>query len=266
VYRTTTPIEEEPSVTADIDPSAATVLVVEDDPADALLYEKFFRGTAYRAINVSTVQAARHALGTVLPRAIILDIMLSTGDTWNLLAELKTSDATRHVPVLVVTAVEDRQKGLSLGADGYALKPLDRTWLLGQLDRLTGAQRGPHVLVIDDDEISRYLLRTALERDGLEVVEAASGLEGIKLALESPPAAILLDLVMPGTSGFEVLDHLKASPVTRDVPVVVVSSQNLNDQDRDRLASRVAGIVSKGVTADGSHLRTIARVLTELRS
>ena len=265
VYRTT-PTAEEPTITADFDPSAAVVLVVEDDPADALLYEKFFRGTPYRAIRVSTVEGARHALGTVLPRAIVLDIMLGNGDTWNLLAELKTSEATRHVPVLVITAVEDRQKGLSLGADGYAIKPLDRTWLLGELDRLTGGRRGQHVLVIDDDEISRYLLRTALERDGVAVQEASTGPDGIKLALESPPAAILLDLVMPGTSGFEVLDQLKASPVTRDVPVVVVSSQNLTEQDRDRLASRVVGIVAKGVTADGSHLSAIARAVAELKS
>ncbi|MBI1733914.1 MAG: response regulator, partial [Candidatus Rokubacteria bacterium] len=245
VYRPPVVHEAVAERAGELDPAGAPVLVVEDQPADALVYEKYFRGTPYRAVCVRTVKAARQAVDALRPRAVILDIVLAGEDTWTFLTELKSAEATRDVPVLVVTTVEDRQKGVALGADAYAVKPIERGWLLSALDRVARERGERTVVVVDDDEISRYLLRMALERAGLRVREVSSGPEGVKLAGELHPAALFLDLVMPGMSGFEVLDQLKAAATTRDIPVVIVTSQRLGDAERAELASRVVSIVAK---------------------
>jgi signal transduction histidine kinase/CheY-like chemotaxis protein len=248
----------------EIDPAAVTVLVVEDQPEDALLYEKFFRGTPYRAVIVRSVKGARQALATFRPRAIILDILLAGEDAWSLLAEMKAGEGTRDVPVIVASTVEDRQKGFALGADAYTLKPVDRAWLLRSLDRLVARAQGRHVLVVDDDEISRYVLRVALERAGLDVHEVTTGSEGLERATADRPVAIFLDLVMPGQSGFDVLDQLRASAVTRDIPVVVVSSKRLTAEDRERLAAHGVPLLSKDEMSGEAGFAVLSNLLADL--
>ena len=254
VYQPPVVLEAVPGPAMELEPGVEAVLVVEDEPADALVYEKYFRGTPYQAVCVRTVKAARQALDVMRPRAVLLDIVLAGEDTWNLLAELKSSEATRDLPVFVITTVEDAPKGLALGADGYALKPVDRAWLLAALDRAGRERLDRSVLVIDDDEISRYLLRTALERAGVRVREAVSGPEGLRAAGDARPMAVFLDLVMPGMSGFEVLDRLKAAPATRDIPVVIVTSQRLSGAEREELEARVASIVPKEAVSAGGRV------------
>ena len=105
--------------------------------------------------------------------------------------------------------------------------------------------QGGITLLIDDDEVSRYLLRNLVNEIHPTILEAASGLEGLREAKECQPGAIFLDLVMPDLSGFEVLDRLKADPTTRNIPVIVYTSQVLDDSAQARLAGAVA-ILSKG--------------------
>jgi CheY-like chemotaxis protein len=248
----------------EVDPAALTVLVVEDRPEEAMLYEKFFRGTGYRPVVARTMKSARQMLGTFRPHAVILDILLGGDDAWGLLAELKGAEATRGVPVIVASTVDDRQKGFALGADAYGLKPIARAWLLETLDGLVRPPRGAHVLVVDDDEIARYVLRSALERAALEVREAATAPEGLRLASENPPAVIFLDLVMPGQSGFELLDELKASCVTRDIPVVVVSSKRLAPDESDHLAAHGARMLSKEDLPGDEGFGLLSNILMDL--
>jgi CheY-like chemotaxis protein len=154
--------------------------------------------------------------------------------------------------VLVVTTVDDERKALALGADAWALKPIDRDWLRERLDALTGAAARPRVLVVDDDEVSRYLLRGLLAATPYQVLEASSGAEGVERARGEHPDAIVLDLVMPGMSGVAVLDALDADPATRDIPVVVVTSNVLDAAERHALASRTVAVVSKAASREAA--------------
>jgi signal transduction histidine kinase/CheY-like chemotaxis protein len=250
VYRETTVEEPLAERVAELDATLVPVLVVEDSPQDAMLYEKFLRGSRYQPVVVRSIKAAREALQRVRPRAILLDILLGGEDSWSFLAELKQQEATRCLPVVVATTVDDRQKGFSLGADAYAVKPVERAWLLQTLDRLIRTPAGRTVLVIDDDDASRYLLRTALVRARCTVLEASTGAEGVRMASETRPDAIFLDLVMPGISGFEVLDQLKSAALTRDIPVVVVTSRRLTDDERHDLAGAVTVLPKDAQTVD----------------
>ena len=227
-------------------PLQAPVLVIEDSPEELLVYEKYLKSSGFDVVPAATTRQARHALAHIRPVAIILDILLRGEDSWRLLAELKTSAATRRIPVLVVTSVDDERKALSLGADAYARKPLDRGWLLEQLRGATGQEPIRRILLIDDDEISRYLMRRLLDDLPCVVSEATSGTAGVRRARQESPDAILLDLAMPDISGEEVLEQLGADAATASIPVVIVTSKVLEDDERKRLSERAIAIVDKG--------------------
>jgi CheY-like chemotaxis protein len=202
-------------------------------------------------VRAMTTRQARHALGQLRPAAIVLDILLRGEDAWTLLAEVKRDPRTRDIPMLIVSTVDDQAKGLALGADAYAVKPVERRWLLDRLQALTGRQPVRRVLLIDDDEISRYLVRGWLDDVSCTVVEAHGGAEGLRRARQDPPDAIVLDLVMPDVSGFEVLERLRAETPTRDTVIVVVTSMALDDAERRRLERLGAtAVVSKAANRD----------------
>ena len=135
-----------------------------------------------------------------------------------------------------MTSIDDQAKGMALGADAYALKPVARGWLLDTLTQLVEQRRPPRLLVIDDDEISRYLVRARLADAPLTVQEVADGREGLREARAQRPSAIVLDLVMPEMTGFEVMSRLKEDPATSDIPVIVLTSRTLSDEERRMLA------------------------------
>lgn len=249
VYTEPVPAETPAPVAWQADPARAPVLVVEDDAADALVLEKFLRGSRFQAIRARTLREARRVLSAVRPRAVILDIRLEGEEAWGFLAEMKRAGETKDIPILVTTAVEDQQKGLSLGADAYGLKPIQRRWLLESLALLTGERPVRQVLVIDDDEVSRYLLRGLLADAQCAVTEAATGPDGLRLARERQPDVIVLDLVMPGMTGYEVLQRLKADPLTGAIPVIIVTSKVLDEGEYRRLSPYAAAVLGKDASS-----------------
>jgi signal transduction histidine kinase/CheY-like chemotaxis protein len=248
-----------PSPSWELDETRLPVLVLEDAPETRLLYEKFLRRSAFQLIPANNLGEARRILRQVRPRAIVLDILLRGEDSWTWLAELKAESATREIPVLVITSVDDERKGLSLGADAYCLKPIGRHTLIRHLQDLTGPsaeiadaektlQKGnaqPCVLIIDDEPVDRYILVRLLEQQPCIIEQAASGFEGLKILREIKPDLIFLDLNMPGLSGYEVLNHIKAHPATRNIPVAVVTSAELGAHQRQELEGKAYALMNK---------------------
>src|SRR5262249_24462869 len=140
----------------------------------------------------------------------------------------------------------DHHKGYGLGADAYVVKPVERGWLMATLDGLTAGEHGRPVLIIDDDETSRYVLRQLLSGPRYETIAAASGAGGRARAPADRPAATFVELVMPGLSGFEVLDALRSDERTRSIPVVILTSKRLVPDDHRRLDGKVTAVLSKG--------------------
>jgi signal transduction histidine kinase/CheY-like chemotaxis protein len=229
----------------EFDPSRAPVLVVEDDRQTMFLYEKYLSSSGFQVVPARSIEDARKLLESVTPAAIVLDVMLEGETSWGFLGELKSSLATRDIPVLVVTVTDRENKARALGADEFWMKPMDKEWLTRKLQTL--ARRGPveKLLVIDDDEVSRYLVRRLLAETPYKITEATGGLEGIRLARETLPNVILLDFVMPGMTAFEVLDELKADARTRNIPVIIHTSKDLVQEERERLKEATAAILSK---------------------
>ena len=231
------------------DDTRLPVLVVEDEPETRLLYEKYLRGTPFRPIPAGSIRQAREQLRRHPIAAVVLDVLLPDEPAWQWLAELKREEATAKLPIYIVSTVEDPRKALALGADDYCLKPLRRAWLLERLQRVTKLVRDPSkalplVLIIDDQETDRYIIRHRLDEFGCSIIEATGGEEGLQLARQLKPALILLDLNMPGMDGFEVLARLAEDPATAPLSVTIVTSQILTPEQYQAL-THARGVLLK---------------------
>jgi signal transduction histidine kinase/DNA-binding response OmpR family regulator len=249
---------------ASLGPGQVAVLVVEDSAQDLLLYEHYFRGSRYQPVIARTLAEARRFLEQLRPVAMVLDVRLAGEDTWAFIGEMRRRDESRGMPLVVVSSIDDQTKGLALGADAYAIKPVHPAWLLDTLNRLLDRGLDRRVLVIDDDEISRYLVRNHLAGAPFVVSEAGDPVQGLREARAERPDFIVLDLVMPEMSGFDVLARLKDDPATMDIPVVILTSKALTDEERRRLAPHACRILSKQALAEGGeggHLREVLSAL-----
>jgi signal transduction histidine kinase/CheY-like chemotaxis protein len=227
-----------------LDPNMPQVLVVEDDRKTIFIYEKYLANAGFQVVPARSIADADRLLTQLNPAAILLDIMLDGESSWNFLARLKRDPATHDIPVLVVTVTNKEQKARALGADEFWLKPVDQDRLTRKL-RALRADNNARVLIIDDDDRARYLMTRFLENGPYQLIEAGSGATGIKAAREHRPQVILLDFVLQDMNAFDVLDELKADPLTRSIPVIVVTSLDLDQQERERLLQQTEVILSK---------------------
>ncbi|MGH9575005.1 MAG: ATP-binding protein [Candidatus Acidiferrales bacterium] len=234
------------------------VLVVEDNREEMFIYERILKDTRFQIVPAKTLKEARKVLRSVRPAAIILDVLLRGEHSWELLQELKHHPAMATIPVIVVTIVDNRDKALALGADSFHTKPIDRAWLVEQLNELANRSRSRRILVIDDDAASRYLLRSALGRAAFQISEASGGNDGLRRAREESPDVVILDLSMPDLSGYEVLAKLKENPRTAAIPVIIHTARVLDDLDRENLGD-AAAIVSKENSSRGLLFENLAR-------
>ncbi|MET0153879.1 MAG: ATP-binding protein [Candidatus Binatia bacterium] len=246
-----------------VEPGRVPVLVVEDNAETILIYEKYMAAAGFQAIPARSLREARAALSVVLPQAVILDILLRGEDAWGFLAELKRRDDTKEVPVVIASTIEDERKGLALGAAAYLVKPIDRQRLLHTLTRLTAAETVKRVLVVDDEEIFRYVLRQHLLAPNHLISEAATGSDALRLARAEPPDVICLDLKMPDLDGFEVLRTLKSDPATREIPVIIVTSKPLSEGERETLRSLGTSIVAKDSVSRESALAAVESAMRD---
>jgi len=247
-----------------LDQNRVPVLVIEDEIETRLLYEKYLRGTGFQPVPARSVREARVLLETIRPGAIILDILLRGEDTWGLLAELKAAVQTSRIPILVVTNADERQKAQSLGAEAFSNKPVERRWLLEQLHHFTGRRSLRKILVIDEEEVSRYLLRQLFPAKTVQVIEAGNGADGLRFAREEQPQLIVLDLVMPDLDGFEVLEQLRTNPRTAGIPVIVASAKTLEADERSHLDSRGCAFLPKSALSDGTALAALRQICERL--
>jgi CheY-like chemotaxis protein/anti-sigma regulatory factor (Ser/Thr protein kinase) len=235
----------------DVDPDRLPVLVVEDDLETVLLYERYLNGSRYQPIVARTVRQAREAVRILPIRAVVLDVSLAGEDTWEMLTELRREPATAELPVLAATNTDDERKAMALGATIYRRKPLDRLTLTSDLDTMLGAGGPTHILVVDDEEAARYVLRRQLIGAGHVVTEAENGAEALRRIEHDPPNLVCLDLSMPELDGFGVLQALRSDPRMAGIPVVIVTSATLSDGQRRSLLEHATLVLAKSELPTG---------------
>lgn len=209
-----------------------TVMVVDDDEAVRDVLQRFLAREGYEVVGVASGADAVEKARQCKPQAITLDVMMPEIDGWDVLKALKAEDDLADIPVIMLTIVDDKKLGFTLGADDYLTKPLDRKRLLRALNKYCNPQSPGLALVVEDDERSRELFRRTLEKDGWTVREAQSGVVAMRSVAEQCPSLILLDLMMPEMDGFEFLDELRHHPAWQSIPVIVITAKELTEEDR----------------------------------
>jgi len=223
-----------------------TVLVIDDDAAQRDLMVKFLERQGFNVRTASNGPSGLEIARMVMPRAITLDVMMPHVDGWAVLTELKADPDLQKIPVIMVTFTNDKGMSASLGAADHIDKPVAWDRLKTVMERFRDAEGD--VLIVDDDPDIRERLRTALERQGWSVVEAANGREALEKVMHGPPRAVLLDLNMPVMDGFAFLHDLREKPGCADLPVIVFSARDLSAADRlrlrgaDRIVSKTASL------------------------
>jgi signal transduction histidine kinase/CheY-like chemotaxis protein len=222
-----------------------TVLVIDDDPTARDLMATYLTDEGFAVETAASGVDGLRRARKLRPAAIILDILMPDIDGWTVLAALKGEPELADIPVVIVTIVDEQRSGIALGASDYLTKPIDRERLLAILSRLRAAGPPGSVLVVEDDEDQRQLVRALLGARGWRVREAVNGRLALDAVAAKLPDVILLDLMMPEMDGFELVAALQAKAAWREIPVVVVTALDLTAEDRRRLSGGVEQILSK---------------------
>jgi signal transduction histidine kinase/CheY-like chemotaxis protein len=223
-----------------------TVVIVEDDRRSFDLLRVYLEESGARVVSARDGEEGLDTVRRLNPAGVLLDILLPGIDGWEVLARLKADPATAAIPVVVVSMLDERGRGFVLGAAEYLVKPVSKDQLLAALYRAAAMPgRKRTVVAIDDDPLAIELVRANLEPEGWTVLGAATGQEGLTLIRERQPSAVLLDLLMPGMDGFEVVEALRADPDTKSVPVVILTSKSMTQQDKERLQGRITYVARK---------------------
>ena len=224
-----------------------TVLVIDDDATMRDLLRRVLEREGFAVATAASGSEGLVLAEQLKPDAITLDVMMPSMDGWTLLPKLKEHPELADTPVIMVTMVDESARGYALGADDYLVKPIDRKQLVATLN----SYRSPDVdsgdiLLVEDDEPTRSLLRRTLEDDGWTVVEAEDGQIGLQKLEDFAPDLVLLDLMMPNLDGFEFLRQFRRHDIFRQVPVIVVTARELSPQEEAQLRKGTSEILTKG--------------------
>jgi signal transduction histidine kinase/DNA-binding response OmpR family regulator len=219
------------------------VLAIDDDPDVIYLLRENLAEAGYRVVGALNGAEGLHKARELRPFAITLDIMMPHKDGWEVLHELKADPATKNIPIIVVSIVDNKDLGYRLGAFDYLLKPFDRDAIAAALARIS--PREGLVLVVDDDPHVVDLVRQLLEDDPYEIMAAADGQEALDAVARRRPDVILLDLLMPNMDGFAVIEHLQQDPQYRLIPIIVLTAKTLTAAEQATLEQSVVKVVQK---------------------
>ncbi len=229
--------------------SGPIVLLVEDDARAIELLTLYLTAADF---NVAVARDGDEGLAIarrIHPAAITLDIMLPHVDGWDFLARAKADPEIANIPVIIVSVLDEHGKGFALGAADSIVKPANRDDLLTILHRLTDGSNSADglakILIIDDDPLALELMEASLQPEGYTVLKARGGQEGVAVAGQESPSLIILDLLMPNVDGFDVVDRLRANPVTASIPIVIMTSKSMTREEKERLNGQISYLARK---------------------
>ena len=220
------------------------ILVVDDDATVRELVVRHLERAGFAAVAARGGQEGLRLVRELRPAAVTLDIMMPDLDGWTVLAAMKGDPKLASIPVVLMSIMDEKNRGYALGAADYLVKPVDRVKLVETLTSVCGSTAG-RALLVDDDDVVRRGVRQALEPIGWKVTEAQNGLHAIEAVTAARPDVIILDLMMPEMDGFEFMDELRGRPDWQEIPVVVITAKDLTEEDRNRLNGGVERIIQK---------------------
>jgi signal transduction histidine kinase/CheY-like chemotaxis protein len=225
-------------------PPSTCVLVIDDNISQRDMMQRFLEKEGFSVRCASSGEEGLSLAKQIIPIAITLDVMMPGMDGWRVLKALRSDPALADVPVIMLTMVDDPERGFALGATDYVTKPVNRQRMSRILKRYSCASPPCPVLLVEDDSAVRSSMRRMLEKNGCRVSEADNGEIALALMEKERPSLIFLDLLMPVMDGFEFTARVRVHPDWRSIPIVVVTAHDLTPVERKRL-NGVETIVQK---------------------
>lgn len=229
----------------DLPPPSTCVLVIDDNASQLELMRRFLDKEGFCVRCAASGEEGLRLAKEMLPIAITLDVMMPGMDGWRVLQTLRSDPALREIPIIMLTMVDDKERGFALGATDYVTKPVNRQRLSRILKRYSCASPPCPILLVEDDPVIRATMRRMLEKNGCRVTEAADGQIALSSMETERPSLIFLDLMMPVMDGFEFTERVRAHPDWRTIPIVVVTAHDLTAAERRRLNGYVETILQK---------------------
>lgn len=236
------------------------VLIIDDDSVTRRLFSAWLTEEGYSIAEASNADEGINQAKTLLPDIIILDILMPDKDGWYVLNELKTTKNTSHIPVVISSFGEEREMAFSLGAIDYFNKPINKKRFQKRIAEI-GLSKHDRVLVIDDNPPDIHLISSILETEGITSFSANGGKEGIEMILKEKPSLIILDLMMPDLSGYEVIEKLRENDAARDIPIIIMTSKDLSNEELSHLKRQTKGVIKKGSFDREDFLTTIKKLI-----
>src|SRR5215204_4286594 len=224
-----------------------TVLVIDDDPDARDLMRRLLAREGFDTVTAADAAEGLRLARQFKPTLITLDVVMPRMDGWSVLEAIKADPELAAIPVVMLSILDEQEKGFALGAADYLTKPFDRERLRSALQGHRTGEPGARVLVVEDDDAIQAILRDMLEREGCTVDVAENGLFALERVAKAKPDIILLDLLMPKMDGFEFLAALRATTDGSEIPIVVLTAKDLSDSERERLARETKAVLRKSM-------------------
>jgi len=245
---------------------SSRILVIEDDRTTALLLKSQLTSAGYEVTLCEEPQKALDIAAQLQPSAITLDIVMKPKNGWEVLTQLKREPRTAQIPLIVVSIVDQPSMGALLGADEYLVKPVDRATLLAAIARHIRRQPtlkpGRSILIVEDDAPTREFIAEMLTTHGFTVTTAADGAQARAQVAASLPELVILDMMLPEVSGFELLGEWRASLRTAGLPVFVLTSKDLSQEEQSYLRTHAEVLFSKQQPWHEALVKQIERAVT----
>lgn len=228
-------------------PTRPLVLIIEDEPRAAELLVNYMTPEGFLALCAENAEQAATIATELSPEAIVVDLSIPTSQEWRMIRDLRAHARLEAIPIVIVSVTEECDTARALGVEAHLTKPVGKRQLLDTLGRAVRVQpdRRP-ILVVDDEPMARELLAAILHEAGHTTTMVNNGEEALTYMDRTRPAAVILDLMMPGMSGFELLSHVRERAELNDIPVIVLTGIELNRGDTELLKQTTVAILRKG--------------------
>jgi len=243
------------------------ILSIDDDPQVISLYDRFLKTQGFEVIPLTDPAKAIDRAKELKPFAITLDVMMPQKDGWQVLKELKQNPETRDIPILICSILQEEEKGYTLGASEYLVKPFLQDDLVNAIHRLSKDGSVREILVIDDDEDDLRLIQKMLESEtSIHLTTAPGGVEALSTLETLTPDVIIMDLFMPRVNGFDLLEKFRAEVRLDRIPVIILTGADLDLEQQKQITEMSNLMLSKSVLNESELLKSIQQALTNIKS
>ena len=238
------------------------ILIVDDEITSRELLASYLCPEYRIAMAQSGEEAVKQAR-QLRPDAITLDVLMPDGNGFETLAALKKDPETATIPIIIVSIVDQKQVGFALGAVDYLIKPIRKPVLLETIRKyvLPQSDEDEAILLVDDDPRTLELLEETLRSAGHEVESVRSGARALEVLSSKIVSAVLLDLLMPGMDGFEVIRHIRQEPTLRELPIFVMTAKNLTGDELLVLTRETQALFHKNGSWQQQLMVEVGRIL-----